>query len=152
MPPAVARDTVRDFRHALERLASGMHGGQGRITIAALPSIACAALPSALQRFQREHPARRSPYTTCSTNGLALVTEGLADVAVTIKPAKHPDLVFDEIASDVAHLVCARDHPLARRKTVRWKDLAGLDFIGITAHLVGASSDRRGLHQCGNRH
>ena len=64
---------------------------------------------------------------------LALVTEGLADVAVTIKPAKHPDLVFDEIASDVAHLVCARNHPLARRKTARWRDLAGLDFIGITA-------------------
>ena len=26
----------------------------------------------------------------------------------------------------------ARDHPLARKKTVRWKDLAGLDFIATT--------------------
>jgi DNA-binding transcriptional LysR family regulator len=130
----VARDAVRDFRHALERLASGMHGEQGRIAIAALPSITCAALPSALRRFKREHPATTiAVHDVQHERALSLVTEGLADVAVTIKPAKHPDLVFDEIASDVAHLVCARDHPLARRKTVRWKDLAGLDFIGITA-------------------
>ncbi len=63
---------------------------------------------------------------------MSLVTDGIADVAVTIKPAKTDELVFDEIASDVAHLVCARDHPLARKKTVRWKDLAGLDFIATT--------------------
>jgi LysR family transcriptional regulator, carnitine catabolism transcriptional activator len=131
---AVARDAVRDFRHALERLASGLRGEQGRIAIAALPSITCAALPSALQRFKREHSATAiAVHDVQHERALSLVTEGLADVAVTIKPAKHPDLVFDEIASDVAHLVCARDHPLARRKTVRWKDLAGLDFIGITA-------------------
>ncbi len=63
---------------------------------------------------------------------LSLVTDGVADIAVTIKPAKQSDLVFEEIASDVAHLVCARDHPLARKKSVRWKDLAGLDFIATT--------------------
>jgi LysR family transcriptional regulator, carnitine catabolism transcriptional activator len=131
---SVARDAVRDFRHALERLASGMHGEPGRIAIAALPSITCAALPSALQRFKREHPATAiAVHDVQHERALSLVTEGLVDVAATIKPAKHPDLVFEEIASDVAHLVCARDHPLARRKTVRWKDLAGLDFIGITA-------------------
>ena len=29
-------------------------------------------------------------------------------------------------------LSAARDHPLARKKSVRWKDLAGLDFIATT--------------------
>jgi DNA-binding transcriptional LysR family regulator len=51
---------------------------------------------------------------------------------VTLKPAPDGDLSFDGIAFDTAHLVCRRDHPLARRKTVRWRDLAGEPFIGIT--------------------
>ena len=38
---------------------------------------------------------------------LALVIEGTADLAVTLgKPAAHDDLVFTEIGSDIAHLVC----------------------------------------------
>ena len=63
---------------------------------------------------------------------LLLVNEGIADLAVTIKPAQHDDLAFEEIASDVAHLVCRNDDPLARRKRVGWRDLSGLPFIGIT--------------------
>ena len=128
----VARDAVRDFRHALERLASGARG-QGTIAVAALPSITCAVLPGAIMRFRREHPETNiALHDVQHERTLSLVIDGIADVAVTIKPAKTDDLVFDEIASDVAHLVCARNHPLARKKTVRWKDLAGLDFIATT--------------------
>src|SRR5262245_63837836 len=43
---AVAREIVRDFKRALERLAARAGEGQGRITLAALPSVACAALPA----------------------------------------------------------------------------------------------------------
>ena len=129
----VARDAVRDFKQALERLASGMQGKSGRITIAALPSIACAVLPSALQRFKREQPQITVViHDVQHERAMSLVSEGLADIAVTIKPAEQADFVFREIASDVAHLVCAQDHPLAQRKTVRWRDLAGTDFIGVT--------------------
>jgi len=128
----VARDAVRDFRHALERLASGARA-QGVIAVAALPSITCAVLPPAIMRFRREHPETNiALHDVQHERTLSLVIDGIADVAVTIKPAKTDDLVFDEIASDVAHLVCARSHPLARKKTVRWKDLAGLDFIATT--------------------
>jgi LysR family carnitine catabolism transcriptional activator len=130
---AVAREAVRDFKRALERLASSTRERQGRITIAALPSIACAALPVALVAFQREHPAVEiAVHDVQHERALLLVTEGVADLAVTIKPAQHGDLVFEEIASDVAHLVCRSDDPLARRKQVRWRDLSGLAFIGIT--------------------
>jgi LysR family transcriptional regulator, carnitine catabolism transcriptional activator len=130
---AVAREAVRDFRRALDRLASRTGDRQGRITIAALPSVACAALPAALLDFKREHSGVEiAVHDVQHERALLLVNEGIADLAVTIKPAQHDDLAFDEIASDVAHLVCRNDHPLARRKRVRWRDLSGLPFIGIT--------------------
>jgi len=137
---AVAREIVRDFKRALERLAAGTHEGQGRIAVAALPSVACAALPAALEEFRRRHPAIDVViHDVQHERALALVTEGVADFAITIKPAAQDGLTFEEVASDMAHLVCRADHPLARRRQVRWRDIAGAPFIGMT----GISSVRR---------
>jgi len=54
------------------------------------------------------------------------------DMAVTLKPARGERLAFDGVAFDTAHLVCHRDHPLARLQKVRWRDLIDQPFIGIT--------------------
>ena len=129
----VAREIVRDFKRALERLASRSNDRQGRISIAALPSIACAVLPAVFEVFQREHPGVEvALHDIQHERALAMVIEGTAEIAVTLKPASHDDLVFTEIGSDVAHLVCRSDDPLAQQKSVRWHDLRGQPFIGFT--------------------
>jgi LysR family carnitine catabolism transcriptional activator len=130
---SVAREAVRDFRRALDRLASRGGGRQGRIAIAALPSVASAALPEAIGEFSRAHPGIAvALHDVQHERAVALVTEGVADFAVTIKPAQQDALVFDEIGADSAHLVCRKDHPLVRKSSVRWRDLLGQPFIGIT--------------------
>src|SRR5436309_13118127 len=45
---AIAREAVRDFNRALERMRDSAGGKRSRITIAALPSIVCTAMPSVL--------------------------------------------------------------------------------------------------------
>lgn len=130
---SVAREAVRDFRRALDRLASRGSSRAGRITIAALPSIASAALPEALDAFSRIHPGVAvGLHDVQHERAIALVTEGIVDFAVTIKPAERDELVFEEIGADAAHLICRTDHALARKGSVRWRDLNGLPFIGIT--------------------
>jgi DNA-binding transcriptional LysR family regulator len=130
---SVAREIVRDFKTALERLSSRAGGRQGRIAIAALPSIACAVLPAAINAFAREHPAVDiALHDVQHERAVQLVTEGAVDLALTVKPAEGDGLAFEEIASDVAHLVCRSDDPLARKKSVRWRELTGRAFIGIT--------------------
>jgi LysR family carnitine catabolism transcriptional activator len=130
---AVAREIVCDFKRALERLASPINNRQGRLSIATLPSIACAVLPAVIEVFGRERPGIDvAVHDIQHERALAMVIEGTADIAVTLKPALHDDLVFTEIGSDVAHLVCRSDDPLARQKSVRWRDLRGRPFIGFT--------------------
>jgi len=130
---AVGREIVRDFKRALERLASRSHDRQGRISIAALPSIACAVLPAVIEVFRHKHPGIDvALHDIQHERALAMVIEGTADIAVTLKPAPHDDLVFTEIGSDVAHLVCRSDDPLAQQKFIRWHDLRGQPFIGFT--------------------
>lgn len=137
---AVAREIVRDFKRALSRLATGTGEKQGRITVATLPSVACSALPAVLNDLKQRHPGVDiALHDVQHERALMLVIEGIADLAVTLKPAAHDDLVFEEIVSDVAHVICRSDDPLAHHKSVRWRDLAKRPFIGFT----GVSSVRR---------
>jgi LysR family carnitine catabolism transcriptional activator len=127
---AIAREVLRDVRHALDQMTAG----SGRLTIAALPSIACAALPQALAEFSRRHPGIDvALHDVQHERAMAMVADRVADLAITIKPAAADGLAFESIASDAAHLVCRRDHPLAKKKQVRWRDMAEFPFIGITA-------------------
>ncbi len=130
---AVAREAVQDFRRSMQRLAAGAGGVHGRIAVAALPSIACAALPQALVAFTAEFPGIEiALHDVQHERAMSLLRDGIVDIAVTLKPAQTAGLVFESVASDTAHLVCRKEHVLAKRKTVRWRDLADHPFIGIT--------------------
>jgi DNA-binding transcriptional LysR family regulator len=130
---AVARDIVRDFKHGLARLASRSNDRQGRIRIAALPSIVSSVLPPVIEAFRRVHPGIDVDlHDVLHERALALLVEGTADIAVTLEPAVQENLEFAEIGSDVAHLVCRTDDPFTRQKSVRWRDLRGRPFIGFT--------------------
>ena len=130
---AIAREAVQDFRRASERMAASTDGSRGRVALAALPSIACAALPRALALFARDYPdVDIELHDVQHERAMTLVRDGIVDVAVTLKPGRTAGLKFEGVTSDTAHLVCPRNHALARHKTVRWRDLANYPFIGIT--------------------
>jgi LysR family carnitine catabolism transcriptional activator len=137
---AVAREVVRDFRLALETIARRAQSRRSRVTIAALPSIACAILPRAVHGLLSEHPHTQvGVQDVLHERALGLVADGLADMALTIRPAKLDDLSFEELGSDPVHLVCRADHPLAGSRKVQWQDLARYPFVG----LARTSSVRR---------
>lgn len=129
----IAREAVQDFRRASERMAASTDGSRGRVAVAALPSIACAALPRALALFSQTFPdIDIDLHDVQHERAMALVRDGIVDIAVTLKPVRTARLTFESAATDTAHLVCPRKHALARHKNVRWRDLAGYPFIGIT--------------------
>lgn len=128
----IAREVMKDFRRALERVKAG--GGQGRIAIAALPSITCAALPRALMQFGKKFPGIEiAVHDVQHERAMGMLRDRIVDMAVTIKPSRGEGLTFEAIAADTAHLVCRSDHPLAKKREVRWRDLSGYPFVGITA-------------------
>lgn len=130
---AIAREAVQDFRRASERMAASTDGSRGRLAIAALPSIACAAIPRALAQFSQTFPdIDIDLHDVQHERAMALVRDGIVDIAVTLKPGRTAGLGFESAATDTAHLVCPRKHALARHKSARWLDLAGYPFIGIT--------------------
>lgn len=131
---AVAREAVRNFKQALDAIAAPGGEPRGSISVAALPSITSAVLPSALRDFVAEHPAIRvTIHDVQHERVMSLVADGAADMAITFRPAELGNLVFEDVASDAMHLVCRKDHPLAAKVHVRWRDIGEYSFIAMTA-------------------
>jgi DNA-binding transcriptional LysR family regulator len=52
----IARRVLVDFDSALSELGHFMKGYRGQVSVAALPSINVALLPSAIAKFRQQHP------------------------------------------------------------------------------------------------
>lgn len=129
---AIAREVVRDFRLSLSSIADRSKGRRGRVTLAALPSIACAILPQALRGFRREFAGIDvAVHDVLHERAVAFVADGVADLALTTRPGRLDDLEFEELGADDLHLVCPKRHPLARLGQVGWRDLAAYPFVAM---------------------
>lgn len=129
---AVAREVVREFRLGLESIADRSRARRARVTIAALPSVACAVLPAALRAFLQQHPGTEIALDdVLHERAIALVRDGIADLAVTVRPASLDLLEFAVLGADALHLVCRRDHALAAKRKLEWRDFAGEAFVAL---------------------
>jgi DNA-binding transcriptional LysR family regulator len=126
---------VSDFRdHAQHR--------KGRVSIAALPSLAAGWLPGVLAEFNRRHPGVEIVLLDMlSEQCKSLVRARRADLALATAAPGEQDLASEFLCADEFHLVCREDHPLARRRNVGLADLAAYPFI----HLSRSSSVRQYL-------
>ncbi len=139
-------DPARRLLADIEAIASGLGDRvalrRGRVTVAALPSLAAGWIPALFAAFRREHPGiDLALHDTLSDACLALVRAGTADFAVAATNPGSPEWATQVLCRDRFHLVCRRDHPLARKARVAVKDLLGHPFV----HFSRASSVRQHL-------
>jgi DNA-binding transcriptional LysR family regulator len=129
-----------DFSAALFNLGEHAARRRGRVTLAALPSLAAGWLPGVLAQFRAEFPGVEvSLADELSESCVERVRSGRADFSLAAVRASAPELRTLPFCSDRFHLVCPIDHPLARRRRPSLADLAGEPFI----HLARSSSVRQ---------
>lgn len=134
-----ARRLAADIETTLQDLRDHAARRKGRAAVAALPSLAAEWLPAVIAVYRRRYPGVvLHLFDTISERSLALVREGAADFALT---AGGDLREFDTrlLFNEPFYLVCRRDHPLAREKSVGLRRLAGVDFI----HSVRGGSIRQ---------
>jgi DNA-binding transcriptional LysR family regulator len=88
---------------------------RGRLSLAVTPTLGEILLPRVLMRFAVEHPGIQ-----------VLVDDGIGTPERAAAGVDTVTLLRDHLS-----LVCAADHPLARRKQVRWAQLAGHPVITV---------------------
>lgn len=100
------------------------------LNLVSSPSIGQMIIPEAIADFRRGNPDIRINFHCLSHRNL---TERLlnrqADLGISILPVDHPNLHTSPIARSRIVCICARRHPLARKKTVEAADLRGESLV-----------------------
>ncbi|MCD0501748.1 LysR family transcriptional regulator [Bordetella petrii] len=141
---ASARRLLGEFDVVVEDLRDHAARRRGRVTVAALPSLAAGWLPGLLARFHHDYPGitlqlRDALLDPC----LDMVQAGAADFAVAAQRADMSDLESEFLHADRFFLVCRKDHPLADKTRIRLRDLGRWPLI----QLARGSSVRRHLDE-----
>lgn len=97
----IARRLSHEMAGAGREFREVVHGERGRLTIAALPSIAGVILPGAIARFRLVHPGIDVViHDGLSEPMLAMVADGRADAGITVRPPASTRLVYSTLLTD----------------------------------------------------
>ncbi|MEX0731744.1 MAG: LysR substrate-binding domain-containing protein [Aquisalimonadaceae bacterium] len=137
----VAVRLLNDWMEAFEDLNERFLKKRGKVTVAALPTLAAGILPHVIAAFREHHPLiNLSLHDVLGDQVTQLVREGRADLGFTAPPVQTDDILFEPLLVDRYVAVCPLGHPLLALDQVRWDQLAGHPFIAIN-RLSGVRQD-----------
>ncbi len=137
---AVGREFARTTARLLDELDGSLMGLRGiaptrldEVTVACVPSTVYYYLSRVIRRYRESYPKIRVRVFDAGANEvLAAVARGDADFGLNFIGAQEPDIEFTPLARERFVAACRRDHPLAKRRSVTWKELAQYEFITVS--------------------
>lgn len=145
-----ARRLLEDMQAAVGDLADHVERRKGRVSVAALPSLAAGWLPPILAEFMQAWPGITVElHDALSDACIAQLRSHQADFALAATgagAAAASDLRGRKLCSDGFHLVCRADHPLAAVPRLNAKQLAPWPFIQMARHSSVRQSLDAALH------
>ncbi|MCS6763097.1 MAG: LysR substrate-binding domain-containing protein [Candidatus Protistobacter heckmanni] len=119
---------------------------RGEVRIAAAESLAGDFLPRAIAKFNAEHPGVHFHIAVSGPEDmLAALARDEADLIIGHDLPRHPSV---SILRSVPHPFCAvvaRDHPLARRRSLKLRDCLAYPFAMADRSLAGRALIERAL-------
>ncbi|MBC9207084.1 LysR family transcriptional regulator [Roseomonas aerophila] len=125
----------------VSRLADALRKGRsGRLAVAAVPVLATALLPDAVQAFRARHPGVLVSLRACTALEAAhLVADHRADLAVILGHSADLRVETERLGTSTIGCVLPRRHALARHRRLGLMDLADQPVISLSAQQpVGA--------------
>ncbi len=133
---ASSRDILAAYENLERRIQSIQQVVAGEIRVATVLSIGLHEFPPCLRAFRAAHPNVEVNVTYCRSNEVyAAVEEGDCDLGLVAYPARRPGLRTLTFWRDRLVVICPPGHPLATRKRVRLRDLAGEKFVAFEPDL-----------------
>jgi len=128
-----ARATLTAAQAAADAVAEASAGLRGTLTVGTMSSTASIDVPALLAQFHEEHPGvlvRLRVMPGGSADLAREVADGGLDLALLSLPGEAPaGLAVRQLAHEPLVLICALDHPLAKRDVVPLEALAAETFV-----------------------
>ncbi|MEX1034671.1 MAG: LysR family transcriptional regulator [Sneathiella sp.] len=126
----LAENVVTGLDSAVRHMRDLAELEEGKVTVAAFPSVAANQLPPILVAFRRRHPKVRVQVLDGIWNTvLENVRSGVADFGIGSQPPEMGNLAYEEIYDDEVMLLAAEDHPLAGEKTLSWRQVMDEEIV-----------------------
>jgi len=129
---AECKQILERFRALEERMRDKSAAIAGTIKVATVYSIGLHELPPYVKEFIKAHPQVKvhieysrtdKVYEACLNNAI--------DFGIVALPLRRPNLAVIPFRDDKLVVVCNPEHPLAKRRRISLKNLAGEDFIAF---------------------
>ncbi|MDQ6857934.1 MAG: LysR family transcriptional regulator [Chloroflexota bacterium] len=126
-----AKRVLADVDGARSEVAGLATLERGRLSVGATPSVSTVLLPRVLAAFHAEHPGVTLSVVEAGSRDLVdRLAAGDLDLALVILPVPHEELFETApLLREELVLAVAKQHPLARRKTVKVADLRGVPLV-----------------------
>lgn len=139
-PTAIGRDLAPLLIRLLDELETSVLSmsatgklQHGQVTIACVPTAAFYFLPQVIRQFHALHPNIRIRILDLSASeGLRSVAGGECEFGISMLGSADPELTFTPLMDDPFVLACHRDHPLAEKAEVQWRDLSEHLLVGVS--------------------
>lgn len=123
---------LADMEAAVNELRDHVAKRKGKVSVAALPSLAAGWLPGIYADFHARHPGiELQLHDALLEPCLDLVRHGAVDMAVAACGRDMSGLKIEPLCEDLFYLVCRRDHPLATRAAVHLREMKGSPIIQL---------------------
>ena len=128
-----AQRMLSELEEAVHSVGELRDKKKGLLRVAAPQMMACTLMPQVMAAYREHYPhIEVRLLDTVPEQMLERVLAGQSELAVGPDVAAPPEVERRPLLRDRHHFICKPDHPLARRKQVRWRELAGLPFIAPT--------------------
>ena len=127
-----ARRILAEARQAeitAKKVASGV---VGRLRLGFMLSTAHRLLGTAVQKFKQRYPdVEISLVDLTNSEQLLALADDRLDIAFTRSRIARPDLETEILLEEPMVMMVPSDHPLAKKKRLAWKDLAGANIVTL---------------------
>jgi len=128
-----AQRLLRDLSAAVADVTDLRDKKRGVLRLAAPQLMACAFMPEMIATYRARYPEVDVRLADVLPEDLlASVQTGLAELAVGQDVSVDDSIDCRELFRDRHWLICPKDHPLASRRAVQWRDLVPWTFIAPT--------------------
>jgi DNA-binding transcriptional LysR family regulator len=145
-----ARQILRGVERMEAELGEYAGGVKGHVRLHAVASALTQFLPAELDAFLTRHPLVRLSLEERTGRAIVLaVADGTADLGIITGHTPAPGLTAYPYHSDKLMIAVSVDHPLARRKSVRFADALAYPFVGPHAESSLSALMVEGAKACG---
>ena len=128
-----AQRMLRELEEAVHSVGELRDKKKGLLRVAAPQMMACTLMPQVIAAYRQRYPDIEVQLAdTVPEQMHERVLSAQVELAIGPDGAAPPELARRPLLRDRHHFICQPQHPLARKKQLRWRDLAGLPFIAPT--------------------